>query len=289
MNAADTRDRFCRLIADFLAGPANDLHMPGGFEPAFGPPLIGVASGADPLWADYKKHVGPFHWTPAEAFGLAFPEDRAAPEDLSVIVWILPQTAATCRDHRKETKLPAERWARARIMGEKYVNEGLRRHLEQAAAALGIKAAAPVLLPEWTRVEDERLIYASTWSERHAAFAAGLGTFGLCDGLITPAGKAMRVGSLIVGAALPPSPRPYTGHRDYCLFFNSDGDCGLCIQRCPADALSKDGHDKRRCFAYVRGVTAPYVREAFHFDGYGCGFCQVGVPCGRGIPPRKSP
>jgi epoxyqueuosine reductase QueG len=30
-------------------------------------------------------------------------------------------------------------------------------------------------------------------SERHAAYAAGLGTFGLCDGLITSVGKAVRV------------------------------------------------------------------------------------------------
>ena len=33
--------------------------------------------------------------------------------------------------------------------------------------------------------------------ETHAAHAAGLGTFGLCDGLITPIGKAIRVGSVV--------------------------------------------------------------------------------------------
>ena len=38
---------------------------------------------------------------------------------------------------------------------------------------------------------SEKYAYASTWSERHAAYAAGLGTFGLSDGLITAAGQGM--------------------------------------------------------------------------------------------------
>ena len=43
---------------------------------------------------------------------------------------------------------------------------------------------------------SEKYGMASCWSERHAAFVSGLGTFGLCDGLITPVGKAMRCGSV---------------------------------------------------------------------------------------------
>jgi epoxyqueuosine reductase QueG len=51
--------------------------------------------------------------------------------------------------------------------------------------------------------------YASSWSERHAAHAAGLGTFGLCDGLITPKGKAMRAGSVVAKIQVEPSIRFY--------------------------------------------------------------------------------
>jgi len=50
-----------------------------------------------------------------------------------------------------------------------------------------------MLVPNWAIVKSERFSYASSWSERHAPHAAGLGTFGLCDGLITAKGKAMRV------------------------------------------------------------------------------------------------
>ena len=98
-----------------------------------------------------------------------------------------------------------------------------------------------MLSPLWERKESERFVFASNWSERHAAHAAGLGTFGLCDGLITPVGKAMRCGSVVARIKIPATPRPYKHHREYCLFFTK-GTCGKCIKRCPAEAVTKEGH-----------------------------------------------
>jgi epoxyqueuosine reductase QueG len=268
------------LIRDFCAGPENSLRNASA-ERAWDEPLIGFARGDDPLWQAYKTHVGPAHWTPAEAFTLTFPGERAAAGELSVIAWILPQTEQTKADNRAETRYPAERWARSRIFGEEF-NSKLRQHMAETLSAAGHLAAAPHLSPVWARVDSAQFVYASTWSERHAAYAAGLGTFGLCDGLITSAGKAMRVGSVVARLALPVTPRPYTHHRAYCVFF-ADGSCGECIARCPAGALSVAGHDKRKCEAYLSG-TRPYVRAQFGFEGYGCGLCQTGVPCESEIP-----
>ena len=62
-------------------------------------------------------------------------------------------------------------------------------------------------------------VFASLLSERHAAYAAGLGTFGLCDGLITPKGKAMRCGSVVARIQIAATPRPYEDHHAYCLFY----------------------------------------------------------------------
>jgi epoxyqueuosine reductase len=128
-------------------------------------------------------------------------------------------------------------------------------------------------------------VYASTWSERHAAYAAGLGTFGLCDGLITPAGKAVRVGSVIANIQIRPTPRPYTDHHGYCLFY-TQGLCGKCIPRCPVGALSENGHNKRTCRSHIRPATEDYVKTNFGFEGYGCGLCQTGVPCESKIPTK---
>jgi epoxyqueuosine reductase QueG len=210
------------------------------------------------------------------------------PSELRVIAWILPQTKATRDEHRAGKNRPARRWSEARHYGEKF-NEHLRRSVVAGLADMGLDAVAPVLLPEWGRHLSEGWSFASNWSERHAAFVCGLGTFGLSDGLITARGKAVRVGSVVVrpgqGLDLPVTPRPYgDDHHAYCLFY-STGKCRVCAKRCPAGAISERGHDKPACKAHIRGVMRPYVEaEQLGFGVNSCGLCQVGVPCEARIP-----
>ena len=269
------------LVKDFInQSPENTLKNPAN-EKAWADPLVGFSSGADPLYREFKRHIGDFFLTPVEFFGQTFPSAKVSAEQLTVISWILPQMEKSKADLRRETVNPPESWARARIFGEE-TNVKLRNHVVAALKEAGIAAFSPMLSPLWERKESEQYVFASTWSERHAAYAAGLGTFGLCDGLITPRGKAMRCGSVLAHIKVPPSKRPYQDHHAYCLFF-SKGTCGKCIKRCPADAITKEGHDKKKCLSYLQ-KTATYVKSHFNFDGYGCGFCQTGVPCESRIP-----
>ncbi len=272
------------VIKDFInRSPENTLKNPAN-DKAWADPLVGFSRGDDPIYQSYKEHVGPFHWTPLELFNLAFPQSKVGAEKLTIISWVLPQTEPTKADLRKETTYPSESWARARIFGEE-VNEKLRKHVVATLETSGIEAVAPTLFSQWTRKMSDRFGFASTWSERHAAHASGLGTFGLTDGLITPRGQAMRCGSVIARIQIPPTPRPYKDHHAYCLFY-SHGTCGKCIQRCPANAVTKSGHDKLKCKAYL-DMTKTYVPAHFGFEGYGCGFCQSGVPCESKIPLAK--
>jgi len=273
------------VIRDFIEkSPENTLQNRTN-DRAFATPLVGFSSGDDPIYLQYKDCVESYHWTPLEIFSLTFPECREKAEDLTVISWVLPQTEQTKSDNRKETMFPSERWARARIFGE-IVNEKLRSHVVRALEGAGYKAVAPALSPQWARKESERYVFASTWSERHAAYASGLGTFGLCDGLITPRGKAHRVGSVVAAVKIPPTPRPYKSHHDYCLFF-TQGICGKCIKRCPVGALSESGHDKLKCRQHIWTTSAEHTKSRYGFDGYGCGLCQTKVPCESKIPARK--
>lgn len=249
---------------------------------AWDDPLVGFSRGDDACWESFKEHVGPFHWTPAEAFMLAFPNGGVRPEALTVVSWVLPQTKKTKMETRREKTYPPESWARARFYGE-VVNEKLRRHVLAELTKAGIRAAAPTLLPQWSRMPSEKFTFSSKWSERHAAFVSGLGTFGLSDGLITPRGKAMRVGSVVAEIEVPPPPRPYKGHRDWCLWFNS-GTCKKCTARCPVNALSEKGHDKIPCSNHVHETCKGYIVEHFGFEGYACGLCQTAVPCESRIP-----
>ena len=265
------------VIKDFIDHSSENTLKNKDNDKAFATPLVGFSRGDDLLWEAYKEHVGPFHLTPQELFSLTFWDWSVRPEELSVISWILPQTEQTKADNRKQDFYPSERWARARIFGEE-VNEKLRKHVVASLKAKGIQAVAPSLSTQFSFRISPKYGFASTWSERHAAYASGLGTFGICDGLITPVGKAMRTGSVVARIQVSPTPRPYKDYREYCIL------CGGCISRCPVGAITEAGHDKLKCLNHLFPTTSKYVKEHFGFKGYGCGFCQTGVPCESKIP-----
>lgn len=268
-------------INEFLSSPRNSLQTVSG-ERAWDEALVGFSSGSDPLYEQLKSDIGEFYWTPLEIFSLSFPEIPANPADLTVISWVLPQTAATREDQRHQKKYPAERWSRSRNFGEE-ANLDLARYLRDILVRKGHPAVAPVLSPLWAWRTSEKYGFSSNWSERHAAYVSGLGTFGLCDGLITEKGKAMRCGSLVAKIVISPTERKYRDYRDYCLFY-ANGKCRKCISRCPAGAISETGHDKDACKKYLFEVCAEYAKDNYGFASYGCGFCQTGVPCEAGIP-----
>ena len=271
------------IVHRYLSDPKKHALAPGVSEPAFDPPLIGFGSGQDPVFGQLKNLIGSFYWTPEEIFRLTFPSDNIPAHSLAVISWILPQTEATKKDSRRCRKYPSRRWTYVRLHGED-VNARLRRHVADALIKKGCPAVAPMLSPLWQKQNSDAFGMASTWSERHAAFACGLGTFGLSDGLITAKGKAVRIGSVVARIDLPPTERLYRDHNAYCLY-HARGKCGKCIRRCPAGAISLNGHDKEKCKRYIRTVTAPYARSRHTgVKVNSCGLCQTGVPCESNNP-----
>ena len=266
-------------IVRFVDGSPGNRRREGG-ERYFDDPLIGFASASDPLFTEYKRIIGPFHRTPAEC--MATDPDASAMARGTVICWILPVTRATRECNRKERVWPSREWAHTRTYGEK-LNNLLRRHTVAFLSGRGHRAVAPQLSPGWKRIDDSAAGIASTWSERHAAYAAGLGTFSLNDGLITERGIAHRCGSVITDLVLPPTKRSAADHRENCLHYR-DGSCGICIDRCPAGALSREGHDKPKCSEYLHGDIPRAVGERFQVSEIGCGLCQTMVPCEGMIP-----
>ena len=280
-----SRDWIEDLIRDFIAASPHNTMKNRTDEPAWDDVLVGFASGSDQIWQQYKEYVGAFHWTPWEVFNQHCPQESAGAEELTVFSWVLPQRELVRKANRRTKKYPAEEWARIRIYGEEF-NAALRRQVAKRLEQVGHAAIAPMLVSNWTIVNSNRFSYASSWSERHAAHAAGLGTFGLCDGLITAKGKAMRVGSVVAKISIEPTPRPYSDHRAYCLYFDN-GTCGKCIDRCPVRAITEAGHDKEKCRQHL-ARSREYVKKTYKFEGYGCGLCQVGVPCEAGIPVKAA-
>ncbi len=252
-------------------------------------PLVGFASGIDPFFLEYKTLIGPFHLTPREVIsavlkekgrGLLFTEI----EQISVISWALPASEDTRQSNRQEKQFPSQLWAYTRDFGEA-CNNALKKHVVTFLGDLGHVAVAPTLLSTFQYIKDEKIGWASPWSERHVAYACGLGTFSLNDGLITPKGMAVRFGSVVTLLKLAPSEKKYRHYRENCLQFRNEK-CGKCIARCPAGAITEKGHDKDKCFEYIRSepLRAKRLEYGLQNPPPSCGLCQTGVPCEFEIP-----
>lgn len=258
----------------------NNLKLLPGF--AFDIPSVGFSRGDDPLYAFYKDHIDPdFYRLPSEWLKAIYGHEFD-PAQVSVISWFLPQTDDTKEKSRKTTDCPPLEWTMNRVHGEE-CNRQLAKALEQHLIELGYEAVAPMCSDQFSWGDSEKFVKMSNWSERHTAHISGLGTFGLCDGLISKRGKAGRYGSVIVYAPLEATERTYTTYNEYCMAKNG---CTACIKRCPAGAITLEGgHDKRKCMQYHSEVIEKIDHERYGYDGYAvCGLCQTGVPCESCIP-----
>ncbi|MGI6737522.1 MAG: hypothetical protein ACOX41_09490 [Anaerovoracaceae bacterium] len=247
----------------------------------FDEPLIGCADARDPLFEQMKNDpyiYGDF---------LRLPEEWL-PGARTVISVFFPFSAAIRDSNKKDPRLPSGEWLHGRIEGQEFFLAGMRQ-LRQLLIRRGRQAVIPAL-DEKFQIREQPEAFTrgmppvlSNWSERHAAYAAGLGTFGLSKHLITKKGVCGRFSSIITDAAFPVTPRT-TGDP-----FAGCSKCGRCVRRCPVRAIRRpapqasaielsQSKDNRICSKYV-----DYLKEKFA-PRYGCGKCQVNVPCERGIP-----
>jgi len=281
-------------IKEYVASSTSNHLRAFNSVPIFDEPLVGFADGDDAIFQDYKVIIGDFHLTPREALEAHLQSKSSGgkkqPPNVSVVSWILPITYETRLSMRRESIVPSLRWNHTRWQGQDLIDE-LSHYVVVLLEGLGHQAAAPELANVY-EIKGLPNSLASTWSQRHIAYAAGLGTFSLSDGFITARGVAMRCGSVVSDIALSASPRVYENHLANCVYYR-DGSCRRCIQRCPAGAISEQGHDKKRCLEFLFIEQRAILKELGREEGYvgrylGCGLCQTKVPCEARIPPSIS-
>ena len=243
----------------------------------FDEPLVGVASAGDALFEEYKKPevIGPWYLKPIEWL----------PEAKTVISIFFPFSTEVRESNRKSVDVPSQEWAYGRIEGQAFIKDCITA-LSNRFTEVGVKNLVPLLDERFAQVNAgnhfteydcvTEKTYGSNWSERHAAFACGLGTFGLSKGIITEKGMAGRFASIIIEEEIPADTRPYTEVYEYCTM------CGACVRRCPVQAISiEEGKNHTICHAWLmktKELCAPR---------FGCGLCQTKVPCENRIPLQK--
>jgi epoxyqueuosine reductase len=283
------------LKEEFTSSKLNMLPDAYGGGKIFATPLIGVAKANDPIFQKYKESLGTEHLNPLEMW-LANDQNYVSTSELSVISIVFPFVDKI----RKEGKnylvlpritLPAEIYTVARNYGNEFKRETVKniiRFFEQK----GFNATSGLLSDAYSIVMKKE--FYTTWSERYIAFAAGLGTLGLHEGLITDVGCNIRLASVITNAPLMVTPRRSNEPYANCLYF-AKGLCKECAKKCPVNAITDKGYNKIKCNKYrmkvARKAIPRYssilksesrrVNWKLNEDTYivGCELCQFGVQC----------
>lgn len=192
-----------------------------------------------------------------------------------VISYFFPFTDEIIKSNIKDKCWPSNEWLHGRIEGQNFLNE-FNKHINEKLIDEGYESIVPTLDKRFfcsSHMDNEFNRFTSNWSERHVAYVCGLGTFGLSKGIITEKGMAGRLGSVVTNLKLKPSEKKYSDIYEYCIM------CGICAEQCPAEAISLiNGKNYKKCSDFLVLTTEKYKPR------YGCGKCQVAVPCERNIP-----
>ena len=230
----------------------------------FEAPIFAFGAVDDELYIKYKSPdvIGSHFICPAEWLLSA----------KTVISFFLPYTDTIKTANSRDCLWPADEWLHGRYEGQLLLQQ-LLEYLAKIISELGFETVVPSMDERYKTGSAKK--WTSNWSERHIAYACGLGTFGLSKGLITKKGMSGRLGSILTELDLPKDSREYEDVYAYCIM------CGACVARCPVCAISfEDGKKSAPCSDFINKV-----REK-HSPRYGCGKCQAGVPCEGGLPVR---
>jgi len=277
------------LVMDFIRNPKrNFISEADAIDESvaglrlFDTPLIGYADAGDELFERFKTD-------PKITCGRFMPPKEWLQDANTVVSIFMPYSREVKSGNSRDMITPSHEWLHARYEGQKVIDE-LSRYLMDELAKRGYQCVAPGIDDRFTSFIGIRTMgtgtvgetiltnsdYGSNWSERHVAFVAGLGTFGLSKGLITKKGTAGRFTSIITDLKHEPSQRDYQDRYEYCTM------CGACAKNCPAEAITLErGKDDSLCAEYLDGILTTFNPR------YACGKCQVKVPCQDGIPKKR--
>lgn len=238
-------------IQNFIA----NYQQKDDIESSWQEPEIKYAAADDPMFNQLKEAVS---------------EDHLMPENIisgakTVITYFIP-FAEEIANSNIEGKYSSHQWAKAYIEANQLLAD-LNKDLKKNLSKKGYQSS---LIAATSNFDKEKLI--SNWSHRHAAYIAGLGTFGINNMLITEKGCAGRIGTIVTDLKLEASERR---EQERCL--NKAGfNCSKCVDRCVNGSLQKDSFDRHQCYELLSENDKIHPESALTDV---CGKCSVDLPC----------
>jgi epoxyqueuosine reductase QueG len=259
------KENIGRMICDFI----REYEERPGITTRWGDPLVGFADAKHPDILDLKHVIGPAHKLPEEIL----------PGAKTVIAYFVPFTKELAFSNHHDGDTASPQWAQA----YEETNAMFRSLNEYLIGELRDKGYDAAVTAEAYTFDREKLI--SNWSQRHFARAAGLGTFGINNMLITKKGCCGRYGTVVSNLDVQPD-APV--EQEYCIY-KKNGRCGACFIRCPSGTLTPQGYDRKKCYEVLRKNAERYQEFGCSYDSEEggadaggsevCGKCVTNVPC----------
>jgi epoxyqueuosine reductase QueG len=244
-----------QVVEKCVAGEPSRLGTEGWWRE----PLLAAAP-IDERFEILPKIAFEEHWQPKDLLATA----------KSVIVFFIPFKEALVKENRKGDR-PCRNWGVAYVQ----TNDLIGRVSQALGDFLGRHGFKSGLTPATHNFDEVKLM--ARWSHKHLGHLAGLGRFGTHRMLITPAGCAGRLGSLVTEAELEDAPLIKT--KEACLL-KAGKKCGKCIEVCPVSAIGEKGFDRQGCWKRLKDNRSTLggfsdLAETTHV----CGKCAALMPC----------
>lgn len=215
-------------------------------------PVVKFADAANPLFQQLSTLVIEQHHVPQDYL-------KQATTVMSYFLPFVRSVGQSNREHEPCSTLWATAYLTANAMAAE-LNAFLVSMLREQGVAACVPTDAGMI---------SEAVPKSRWSQRHVAYIAGHGTFGLNNMLISDRGSVGRYFSIITCLKVEPDPLV---QEQRCLF-KKYGTCKLCVQRCFTGALLEKSFDRFKCLEQCLKNDARYAGADV------CGKCVVELPC----------
>ena len=259
-----------KKITEIISSYIKEYESRDDIHTVWGHPLVGFADAHDPYILNLKNIVNPEHELPCDVL-----------EDASIVIaYFVPFTKELAQTNSHDGYISSEEWALAyeetnAMLGK--INEHVIKKLRELGYHADISKKSATF-------DQNKLI--SRWSHRHFARAAGLGTFGLNNMLITKTGCCGRYSTIVTNLDVQADALL---KEEYCLY-KKNGTCGVCVKHCPSHALTFDGFDRYKCYDVCKKNAEIYTEFGSSYTDESlenpnsigsevCGKCVVNAPC----------
>jgi len=277
-------DVFLNECTKFLHNSIGNKFLTEDKSPLYDDLLIGYQNANHPIFNQISNII-PEHLKPLDFIPEFLISNDVNKIELSVISFSFVFNKRTVKENSLSESYPSFSWYNSTYKFSEFLTI-FREYIKDFFINKNVRYVFPNTVKEKYQIILKNGIKYSNWSERHIAYACGLGSFGLHGSLITSKGCTHRLMSVIIDQSFKRYCEPDQPWNKNCLLANGIK-CGACISKCPVDSIRMTGRSIIECIKHESITNKETSKRLFGHEMEACGLCMCGVPCSTINPMSK--